>query len=139
MKGSGLAVLLGFTLAATSRGQVVQWDIEKRDNGKELSRRAESAIEASVANEASSGGYFATVKIGTPGQKVSLQLDTGSSDVWVPATQAEICVEKTQLNPGCTYGSCKINHSCLNNTDFAELYGHVLTKFNSQPRQVQHI
>ncbi|KAL2755711.1 hypothetical protein ACRALDRAFT_2059069 [Sodiomyces alcalophilus JCM 7366] len=36
-------------------------------------------------------GYFTSINIGTPPQEVSLHLDTGSADIWVPSTTADIC------------------------------------------------
>lgn len=50
------------------------------------------------------GGYYADVEIGTPGQKVSLILDTGSSDVWVLDKNADLCTNSTMqyaLGGGC--------------------------------------
>lgn len=35
--------------------------------------------------------YIANISIGTPPQNMSVQLDTGSSDLWVPFTNAAIC------------------------------------------------
>ena len=35
--------------------------------------------------------YIANVTVGTPPQNLSLQLDTGSSDLWVPDVQSDLC------------------------------------------------
>jgi hypothetical protein len=50
--------------------------------------------------------YYANVTVGTPGQSFSLQIDTGSSDVWFPSVSNPTCVAG-----GCIYGSCKSNKS----------------------------
>ncbi|UKZ75837.1 hypothetical protein TrVFT333_003532 [Trichoderma virens FT-333] len=102
MKASPLAVA-GVVLASAAQAQVVQFDIEKR-HAPSL-RRRDATIDATLSNEKVQGGYFINVQVGTPGQNITLQLDTGSSDVWVPASTAAICTEVSQQNPGCTFGS----------------------------------
>ncbi|KHN97694.1 Peptidase A1 [Metarhizium album ARSEF 1941] len=89
-------------LASTVFGQVVRWDIQKHHQANGLQTRART-LQSDVSNEQIQGGYFVAVKIGTPGQELSLQLDTGSSDVWVPSNKAPVCVDKTQ--GGCPFGS----------------------------------
>lgn len=85
---------------------VVAWNIERRKAPtKGLHRRA-STFEEVITNELQRGGYFATCSVGSPGQNLTLQLDTGSSDTWVPHPDAKACKD-TQSNPeGCTYGTC---------------------------------
>ncbi|RFU77830.1 hypothetical protein TARUN_4414 [Trichoderma arundinaceum] len=108
MKASPLAVA-GVALASAAHAQVVQFDIEKRQ-APSLRRRA-ATIDGTLFNEKIEGGYFLNVQVGTPGQNITLQLDTGSSDVWVPAATSAICTEVSQRNPGCTFGSFKPDDS----------------------------
>jgi hypothetical protein len=101
------AVLASVSVAASLvHGQVVQWDIAKRKTSiPKLSRRQDGTVTEVIDNDRNKGGYFATCKVGTPGQNLTLQLDTGSSDIWVPSSGSRICSETSQSN-GCTLGSC---------------------------------
>lgn len=81
----------------------VQWDIHKRHHPQyALGRRAAGFQQETINNSVARGGYFATCTLGTPGQNVILQLDTGSSDIWVPWNQASVC-----SSDRCTLGTCK--------------------------------
>lgn len=96
-------------LLSTAGAQVIQWDIEKRHDSPRLQRRSDSTFEAPIKNDKRNGGYFATVQIGSPGQNLTLQIDTGSSDVWVPYSGASICTDTSSDNDGCTFGSCTLS------------------------------
>ncbi|TGO07939.1 hypothetical protein BTUL_0235g00020 [Botrytis tulipae] len=78
--------------------------LQRRGMG-EVMRVAERAdtVTASLGNAVTSGLYYANVTVGTPAQALSLQIDTGSSDVWVPSSSASIC-EDTR-DGGCPGGS----------------------------------
>ena len=104
MKWSELALLALGPWGAL--GQVLQWHTSKRPELSRLRRRDGSSFDSSINNNLDEGGYFATVKIGSPGQELSLQLDTGSSDVWVPWSGAKICQD--QADGGCPLGSCML-------------------------------
>lgn len=88
---------------------VVQWSIERRQiqpAGGSLSKRAANTFEEVITNEKTRGGYFTTCTVGSPPQNLTMQLDTGSSDVWVPSSKAPICTRKQdKSNPGCTFGT----------------------------------
>jgi elongation factor G len=109
MKGHSTAIvsaLLAQVAHATPGNGVVQWDIRKEQESQDfrkLHKRA-STFEEVVTNEAARGGYFATCRLGTPGQNVTLQLDTGSSDIWVPDSQAKVC--RKAGTEGCVLGTC---------------------------------
>lgn len=96
------AVSAGLLLApATSAAGTVQWDIHKHHPKARFGRRAADTYEGEITNEVTRGGYFATCTLGTPGQNLTLQLDTGSSDIWVPWDQATVCEEDK-----CNFGNC---------------------------------
>jgi len=75
-----------------------------------------STFTETLANNISGGAYYAEVTVGTPGQTVSLVLDTGSSDAWVVSEDADLC-RSTRLQA--TYGD-----SCSNtyNSDDSSTY-----------------
>ena len=40
--------------------------------------------------------YFINMTVGTPGQPFSVQLDTGSSDIWIPSIDSDVCEQNQQ-------------------------------------------
>ncbi|KAJ8127100.1 hypothetical protein O1611_g6536 [Lasiodiplodia mahajangana] len=84
----------GSLLASVASAQVVQ--------------RADGTVVEVISNEKMRGGYFASCSVGTPAQQLTLQLDTGSSDIWVPASTASVCGPQGQ---GCALGSYDADQS----------------------------
>jgi hypothetical protein len=94
-----------FTAVAAdeSSPKVVSFDVRRsaelqsKNPSAFVSRRA--AYTTSLFNNITGGGYYVTVSVGTPGQRMPLVLDTGSSDAWVVSSKADLCtsasVQKT--------------------------------------------
>ncbi|KAI0405609.1 aspartic peptidase domain-containing protein [Xylaria palmicola] len=66
-------------------------------------RRRAGTYSQELNNNLTGGGYFAEVALGTPPQPVTLILDTGSSDVWVLDTNADLCHSRSLQF---IYGTC---------------------------------
>lgn len=93
MKLSETAALLA--LATTAAAGAARIPIARNPAGSvrrrnpRLTKRA--TLTESLVNNVTEGGYFASVSVGTPGQDITLILDTGSSDAWVVAADASLC------------------------------------------------
>ncbi|KAI5457959.1 aspartic peptidase domain-containing protein [Mariannaea sp. PMI_226] len=75
-----------------AHAQIVQWDLESYHTNLRLEPRSISTtLQEAISNNKRHGGYFANVQLGSPGQNVTLQLDTGSSDVWIPYSESSTC------------------------------------------------
>lgn len=106
-----LLVTTTLSLAALSSADTIQFDIARnpavRDaqlakrqleiqaqgglwSRGELEQRA-NTVGVSLTNAEQQGLYFANVSVGTPGQSLALQIDTGSSDIWLPSSTATLC------------------------------------------------
>lgn len=102
----GNLLLIGSAVADRRVPGVVQWQIEKRQSPvSQLLGKRGNTYEEVITNELMVGGYFATCAIGTPYQNLTLQLDTGSSDIWVPDVNAQACQVSKSNSQGCSFGS----------------------------------
>ncbi|KAI2470150.1 aspartic peptidase domain-containing protein [Annulohypoxylon bovei var. microspora] len=67
-------------------------------------------------NNLTGGGYYAQVTVGTPAQTVDLIVDTGSSDVWILDSDANLCnSQKMQAY----YGYCLSTYDPSNSSTYA--------------------
>ena len=88
MQLNSLVVCLLVTVAGAQR--VVPLTVTK-ERHTQLQRRG--PFSENLFNNRSAMTYYATVEVGTPGQKATLIVDTGSSDVWVLSNTADLCTD----------------------------------------------
>ncbi|KAF2102958.1 acid protease, partial [Rhizodiscina lignyota] len=63
-------------------------------------RRRAGSVQATLDNAQSNLLYLVNVTVGTPTQNFALQLDTGSSDIWIPAADSDVCQESNRCSNG---------------------------------------
>ena len=109
------------TALSYASANTVLWDLAKNPEAQaaqlarrslHLQKRASDTVLASLGNAVEAGLYFANISVGTPAQDLQVQIDTGSSDLWVPSSDAVIC--SSEQEGGCPGGSCKF--SCSRST-----------------------
>ncbi|RYP45628.1 hypothetical protein DL768_008065 [Monosporascus sp. mg162] len=84
-------VAVGGAASLADAQRVVSMGIGKAKRLPPLHKRT---ILQELHNNLTGGGYYAEVSVGTPPQTVRLVVDTGSSDVWVLDSNADLCTSR---------------------------------------------
>ena len=102
--GAAGLLALSSVAAAIAEPKVVGFNFEKQKRSDSASpqrlARRQKTVQAAIGNYDLL--YLINVTIGTPPKLFGLQLDTGSSDIWVPANNADFCLQERD---GCALGS----------------------------------
>ncbi|KAI1359102.1 aspartic peptidase domain-containing protein [Xylaria arbuscula] len=83
--------------------KVVSLSFARASPGHPTLRKRAGTYSQELNNNLTGGGYYAEVALGTPPQPVTLILDTGSSDVWVLDSHADLCSSERLQS---YYGTC---------------------------------
>lgn len=94
-------------IAGVSAGTIsVPFSRASLDQNPSLVKRDTLTLDA--LNNITGGGYYGEFEVGTPGQKLSFLLDTGSSDTWVNSFDSDLCNSQTdQAYWGYCWNTCK--------------------------------
>lgn len=97
-----VALLFTSTVLASASSDFVKLDFEKKNVPMEEGYNRRREVGLPVLNGGGPGNsvqqYWVNVTVGTPPQSLALQLDTGSSDMWILSNKAQTCQEGQCLN-----------------------------------------
>ncbi|TVY31617.1 putative aspartic-type endopeptidase, partial [Lachnellula occidentalis] len=99
MKYSRASAALVATTLVSYVAATVTMNIARGPKLNRHSLAARGPITAVLRNS-NTGSYFVEVSVGSPGQKQTMILDTGSSDVWLLSSTADLCTDPRR--DGCT-------------------------------------
>lgn len=108
-----LSLFLRFSLAN------IRLDLERSSDTEDLKRRAAQPLQLRNLQ-----AYYRTqLLIGTPPQSVSVQVDTGSSDLWVMSQQNPYCTGQIKCHENFMFDVQQSDTFRVNGTNFVILYG----------------
>lgn len=97
--------VIGVSLAHEHQPKVLSIPTKRQPrNIHGTSLYSRSPIAAGLENALQYGAYGINITVGTPGQLVEVQLDTGSSDFWVHS--AKECSQIDCIGNGCKFNMC---------------------------------
>jgi hypothetical protein len=114
VQGPPAVFSLGIERKSATIGPAARDQLRKRDV-QDLQKR--EALSLTLDNEGTL--YFANVTLGTPGQALRLDIDTGSSDIWANSATSNLCVRyQTLCDQSGTYSANKSSSYQFVNSDF---------------------
>ncbi|KAI0423566.1 aspartic peptidase domain-containing protein [Xylaria sp. FL1042] len=117
MRASLFLVGLGAVTATPVVAQkVVSLPFSRAGPGHTTLRKRAGTYSQELNNNLTGGGYYAEVSLGTPPQPVTLILDTGSSDVWVLDSHADLCQDRDLQY---YYGTCLATYDPTSSSTYA--------------------
>lgn len=102
MKASIAYSLLALETATVLGQNVIHYPFQKvRQLKSPALRKRQGTVAVTLGNEQVL--YYANVSVGTPGQPIQMQVDTGSSDVWMSDSSAQFCQQNNYNCEGGTF------------------------------------
>lgn len=92
------ATILSLAASCVASSGYLKLDLHRRATSKSRLARRQDVDAVLTQNQGLE--YLVNITVGTPAQKLAVTLDTGSSDLWIPASSASLC-QKGQ----CDFGS----------------------------------
>lgn len=132
------ASLAGLVAAGTVSAGVVSVPFEKRfldSNPLPSLLRRDGTVALDALNNITGGGYYAEFSVGTPPQKLSFMLDTGSSDTWVNSVDADLCTDsiiQERVGEFCSKQCKSAISSCLKLNQLANIIRIVVDQTKSK-------
>jgi hypothetical protein len=103
-KTLGLFGLLASASNVNAAPEPLRLDFTKQSIRTEAQSLTSRSLDIPLLNGYTGLQYWVNITVGTPPQSLSVQLDTGSSDLWIPSTHAPVCAVQGGVS-GCPNGA----------------------------------